>query len=74
MDHQRRGYLAYLLRLWQTGDSQPPAWRVSLEDPRSGQRLGFGDLESAFVFLREQIHKQEEAPKVIKPHPWKDGR
>ncbi len=74
MDNQRRGYLAYLLRLWQTGDSQSPAWRVSLEDPRSGQRLGFVDLESAFVFLKEQIHKQEVTSKVINPNPWKDGQ
>lgn len=61
MDNQRRGYLAYLIRLWRTGDSRSFTWRVSLEDPRSGQRLGFADLESAFAFLKEQTDKQEKA-------------
>jgi len=29
-------------------------WRASLEDPHSGERRGFADLESLFAFLKEQ--------------------
>ncbi len=72
MDNQRRGYLAYLIRLWQTGDSGSFTWRVSLEDPRSGQRLGFANLQSVFAFLKEQTEKQEEAREATNLHPWKD--
>ena len=48
-------YRAYLLRLWRIGESEPTMWRVSIEDPRTGQRRDFPDLESLFVFLEEPI-------------------
>jgi hypothetical protein len=46
-------YHAYLLRLWQTGEDEAVAWRVLLEDPRTGERRGFADLDSLFAFLNE---------------------
>lgn len=45
-------YLSYLLRLWRTEESNP--WRASLEDSRTGERVGFGSLEGLFAFLREE--------------------
>jgi hypothetical protein len=31
------------------------AWRASLQDAQSGERLGFADLEQLFVYLRRLI-------------------
>jgi hypothetical protein len=46
-------YRAYLLRLWQSGEDETATWRALLEDPRTGERHGFADLNSLFVFLNE---------------------
>jgi hypothetical protein len=50
-DTQR--YRAYLLRLWQTSEGETAVWRVLLEDPRTGERHGFADLNSLYAFLNE---------------------
>lgn len=57
MSSQRPVYLSYLLRLWQTPDGTSQPWRVSLADPRTGERRGFADLEAALAFLRSQIEE-----------------
>jgi len=48
-------YQAYLLRLWRGDDPAVSSWRASLEDPRTGERIGFESLECLFAFLMEQI-------------------
>jgi hypothetical protein len=50
-DTQR--YHAYLLRLWHAGEGEAVVWRALLEDPRTGERRGFADLDSLFAFLNE---------------------
>ncbi len=45
-------YYAYLLRLWHD-DACPSCWRASLEDPQTGKRVGFANLETLFAYLRE---------------------
>jgi hypothetical protein len=48
-------YRVYLLRSWEvrSADSDGPVtWRFSLEDPQTGEKRGFGDLESLVAFLR----------------------
>ena len=52
MVKQPEAYLSYLLRLWRTGETSP--WKASLEDPVTGRRLGFGNLQVLFAFLRRQ--------------------
>ena len=52
-------YQAYLLRLWLTGDDDTAAWRASLEDPRTGERRGFADVNSLLAFLAETYRKVE---------------
>ena len=49
-------YQAYLLRLWPTRPhgTEPAVWRASLENPHTGQRLGFASLEQLFAYLIEQ--------------------
>ena len=75
---QQRGYLSYLLRLWQEsgGASDPrgvaPVWRASLESPQSDECQGFTGLDDLVAFLREQtggalpaegVEKHEGKPK-----------
>lgn len=47
-------YHSYLLRLWLAHDQGQPVWRASLENPRTGDRLGFASLERLFAFLQDQ--------------------
>ena len=47
-------YRSYLLRLW-CGDALDRCWRASLEDPRTGERIGFASLELLFAYLMEQV-------------------
>jgi hypothetical protein len=48
------GYVSYVLRLWRERDSASAWWRASLQDPLSGQRVGFAHLDELIAFLREQ--------------------
>ena len=50
MAEQRR---SFLLRLWCTRESASWNWRASLEDPHTGERIGFADLEHLFNYLME---------------------
>jgi len=43
----------YILRIWCAGEAQTGAWLASLEDPTTGERLGFSTLEQLFVFIME---------------------
>ena len=47
-------YVAYLLRLWQVTSDDGAAWRASLQDVRTGERLGFATVERLVAFLTEQ--------------------
>ncbi len=42
---------SFILRLWQVKQSNTPDWRVSLEIPETGQRIGFASLEQLFAYL-----------------------
>jgi hypothetical protein len=61
VSHERKGpgevsgYVSYLLRLWREKGGQTTRWRASLQDPHSGQRVGFAHLDELVAFLREQI-------------------
>ena len=54
MGEARRGYLSYLLRLWQASVGGELVWRASLESPHTGECVGFADVESLFAFLNVQ--------------------
>jgi hypothetical protein len=51
-------YLAYMLRLWRAGTSNGPVWRASLENPHTGERHTFADLEALIAHLRTQTEDQ----------------
>lgn len=52
---EQQDYFSYLLRLWRASGVEPTVWRMSLEDPHTGERIGFASLESLFAFLEAQI-------------------
>ncbi len=54
MSHKHRQYVSYLLRVWRADGDEAAVWRASLQDPHTGQRIGFADLQRLFAFLVEQ--------------------
>lgn len=52
-------YRAYLLRLWLASAEHngSGAWRASLENSHTGERLGFASLEQLFAYLIEQVER-----------------
>ena len=55
-------YRAYLLRFWEARSQypdRPTTWRLSLEDPETGQRHGFPDLEALVAFLEAEMEGDE---------------
>jgi hypothetical protein len=54
MDPRDEKYISYMLRLWQAVSEAGGAWRASLEDPRTGERTGFAELDALFGYLIER--------------------
>lgn len=52
-------YVSYLLRLWRES-GQKATWRASLEDPVTGERLGFASVDELFDFLQKCMEDGEE--------------
>ena len=51
-------YRSYLLTFWEERGRDPDApvaWRFRLEDPHTGQRRGFADLEALAAALRQEM-------------------
>lgn len=49
---------AYMLRFWEVRSrdpNRPSTWRFSLEDPHTGDKLGFADLEALVAFLETEL-------------------
>ena len=61
---QRR---SFLLRLWCSNAQGASCWQASLEEPHTGERIGFADLEQLFMFLMEQVEsnprRDRDSPK-----------
>lgn len=64
-NHPHPDYLAYLVRLWHEGEG---AWRSTVENPHTGERHAFADVEALFVFMRRQIEGIAPAEK----DDWED--
>ena len=52
-------YLSYLLRVWLVRVSGEHIWRGSLEDPFTGERMGFANLIELFIYLSAQIGEND---------------
>jgi hypothetical protein len=51
----------YILRFWETRSLPPDApitWRFSAQDPHTGERRGFADLDGLMAFLAAQTREQ----------------
>ena len=51
-------YRVYVLRSWRergAPDGAPAVWRFSLEDPHTGRRRGFADLEALMAALAQEM-------------------
>lgn len=55
MNETHRGYVSYLLRLWQADHNGEAIWRASLECAQTGQRWVFANLDDALAFLQTQM-------------------
>jgi hypothetical protein len=55
--------LAYVLRLWCVTDGEKVVWRASLQDVRSGERVGFPGLEEAFAYLQQCTAEGTPSPR-----------
>jgi len=51
MGEAPRPYFSYLLRLWRAEANGREVWRGSLENPQTGQVMGFDNPEILFSYL-----------------------
>ena len=65
MARERPDYFSYLLRLWRARERGASAWRASLQDPHTGERMGFSSLGELLAFLREQMGLERDADQEI---------
>lgn len=62
----KKGYIAYMVRLWQVNNSTGSlVWQASLEDPHNGKQIGFADLPSLFSYLKDQTSRDRENEKAL---------
>ena len=59
MNDSQRSHISFLLRLWQVESQSIPVWRASLEDPATGERKGFADMEALMQYLNSVTHKMD---------------
>ena len=50
---RKTDYRSYLLRLWQESE-KAAVWRASLQNPHTGERVGFASLDKLYDFLQRQ--------------------
>jgi hypothetical protein len=59
-------YMAYMLRLWQVGSREGRSvWCASLENPHTGERQAFGDVEALVAFLADRISSPIDAKNIL---------
>jgi|GEM_PF-2036331 len=64
MTHERqeaeetRDYVAYLMRLWREKGGESTKWCASLQDPHTGEKVGFASLEALFAYLRRVVAEE----------------
>lgn len=54
MSKEKRRYISFLLRLFETESKGDLVWRASLERSGTEERWGFASLDELFAFLRQQ--------------------
>ena len=59
MDQRPADYVSYLLRVWRSNGEDSSTWRASLENPHTGERMGFACLEDMFILLRQETSRTD---------------
>ena len=59
---ETEAYRSFLLRIWREGAVRKYVWRISIEEPLSGERKGFTGLGGLFEYL---IHMLCEDPNQL---------
>lgn len=59
MENSTPQYYSYLLRIGREKECEAN-WRVMLENVQTGEKRHFASLESAFLFLHEQVGESEK--------------
>lgn len=54
-DGKDAGEQAYVLRMWPAGE----VWQASLQEVKTGRRIGFSSLEALFTFLMDATEKHK---------------
>ena len=60
----KKNYRSYLLRLWVENENGKRAWRISLENPFTGERRGFANLIDLCTYLKEKMQAENENQEV----------
>jgi len=58
-------YHSYLLRLWADEVNGKQVWRISLENPFSGERRGFASLNDLCAFLKDRMQEENSKQEVL---------
>lgn len=53
MPTEKMGYHSFLLRLWFVKQNGEISWRISLENPHTGQQCFFTSLDALDEFLQQ---------------------
>jgi len=61
---RKKKYRSYLLRLWEEDINGKQVWRISLENPFSGDRRGFANLNDLCAFLKDKMQEENDKQEV----------
>jgi hypothetical protein len=64
----KKQYYAWMLRINPISNGEDWTWRISLEDPRTRDRVGFDSLEAFITFIQDSLER--EHPKLDQK-PWR---
>jgi hypothetical protein len=57
---RKKEYCSYLLRLWIDDVNGKQVWRISLENPFTGERRGFANLKDLCAYLKKKMKEENE--------------
>jgi hypothetical protein len=64
---ERRHYRSYLLRMWQVGPELCD-WRAMLENPSTGERQGFANLDELCDWIQTQAQGSHQRATPLDDH------
>jgi hypothetical protein len=65
MEYRPSHYQSFLLRLWRTEDEAEGSWLAMLEDPHTGERIGFRNVVELQQFLESLVSSKDEGCQTV---------